>query len=46
MSLSTHFMADKMKSLCFLKNIESNLQEEVNFLPLVATGSWDEEVQK
>ncbi|GLD96096.1 hypothetical protein PINS_up004774 [Pythium insidiosum] len=39
---STHFVGDKIKSLCFLKDANDETSNELLPLPLLATGGWDD----
>ncbi|KAJ0400079.1 hypothetical protein P43SY_003934 [Pythium insidiosum] len=41
-STSTHFVGDKVKSLCFLKDANDEASNELLPLPLLATGGWDD----
>ncbi|TMW57496.1 hypothetical protein Poli38472_003421 [Pythium oligandrum] len=41
---STHFVSDKVKALCFLKDVRANEHERVELLPLLAVGGWDADV--
>lgn len=40
MNVSKHFVADKVKALCVVRE----LQNDLDVLPLVATGGWDNEI--
>uniref|UniRef100_K3WWZ2 Uncharacterized protein n=1 Tax=Globisporangium ultimum (strain ATCC 200006 / CBS 805.95 / DAOM BR144) TaxID=431595 RepID=K3WWZ2_GLOUD len=43
--LSKHFVGEKVKALCFVKDVRSSeAHEQYEFLPLVAAGGWDTEV--
>lgn len=44
--VSTHFVGEKVKALCFVKDVRSSeAHEQFEFLPLVAAGGWDSEVR-
>lgn len=42
-SVSTHFTAEKVKALCFLKDVASATDADTqrDLLPLIASGGWD-----
>ncbi|TYZ62123.1 hypothetical protein PybrP1_005144 [[Pythium] brassicae (nom. inval.)] len=41
---STHFVGEKVRALCFLKDVRSSeAHDQFDFLPLVAAGGWDSE---
>lgn len=43
---STHFVGEKVRALCFVKDVRSSeAHEQFEFLPLVAAGGWDSEVR-
>ncbi|POM72460.1 Hypothetical protein PHPALM_10816, partial [Phytophthora palmivora] len=45
-SVSRHFVAEKVKALCFVSDVRyasDALQGEYEVLPVVATGGWDNE---
>lgn len=42
---STHFVGEKVKALCFVKDVRSSeARDQFEFLPLIAAGGWDNEV--
>ncbi|KAG7377771.1 hypothetical protein PHYPSEUDO_011026 [Phytophthora pseudosyringae] len=46
MTVSRHFVAEKVKALCVVSDVRytsETLREEYEVLPLVATGGWDNE---
>lgn len=43
---STHFVGEKVKALCFVKDVRSSeARDQFEFLPLIAAGGWDNEVR-